>query len=118
MGTIISIFYLRNDSGTACRTYGFPGVSATNGTNVVAVARRDSDPNGYGTARPITLAPGSNAYFTVATSDTPNGDAPCPSATRLRVFPPDDTTSLTIKHGFSVCHGWMRVGPLRLSEIA
>jgi hypothetical protein len=53
----------------------------------------------------VTLAGGASAYFNLGYSDVPSGTGTsCPSASQLKVIPPNDFTQLTVAFRNSVCN--------------
>ncbi len=92
-GTFSYVLTLTNRGATTCRTEGYPGVSLINamghliGIPATRVPKRISS---------ITLAPSQRAHATIFITDS---GAVCDHATvanSLRVYPPDQTTSLVI----------------------
>jgi hypothetical protein len=84
----------RNDSGATCVMSGYPGVSFadSSGRQIGVPAERNPIPH-----RPITLASGVRAYAHLAVTD-PSVLSGCPAVavSKLRVYPPNDTTSALI----------------------
>ena len=105
-GTLGSVFYplkFTNKSGQACTLRGYPGVSAItrSGKQIGSPASRAGSK-----FRTVTLAPGKQRQATIRVLDTgafsKSSCKPVKSAA-LRIFPPNQTQSLTIKAKFSVC---------------
>ncbi len=93
-----------NNSGSACGLYGYPGVSFVTaaGSQVGAAATEDST---Y-PRQLVTLAPGATAHATLRVVEALNYPAStCHPVTvqRIRVFPPNQTTSLSISLAATAC---------------
>ena len=105
-GTLGSIFYplkFTNKSGQACTLRGYPGVSAITHSGKQIGSPASRDPSKF---RTVTLAPGKQRHATIRVVDTGVfSKASCKPVTSaaLRIFPPNQTQSLTIKAKFSVC---------------
>lgn len=98
-GQRYTVLVLTNTGTVACDLRGFPGVSLldASGTQLGQPAGRE------GAEGPkVTLAPGGTASATLHTSSPGTGTC-TPSSAKLRVFPPDDTTSLDITTQYSAC---------------
>jgi hypothetical protein len=87
----------------ACTLYGFPGVSFLNagGTQIGSPAQRQG-----GTPATISVAPGGNAYASLAVTDP--GIAPCTGSVHpnaIQVYPPGETAPALIvpPSGMLVC---------------
>lgn len=109
---------LTNTGPEPCVTAGYPGVSyvAKGGSQLGAAARREA----AGSVRRITLAPGDRVASTVREVETANFDpAKCRPArfVALRVYPPDQTSSLLVKTSGTGCRNrkidQLSVRPLR-----
>lgn len=93
-----------NTSGTTCHLYGYPGVSAVTGTGAQlgSAAGRDS----VAPARYVNIAPGSTAHAIVRVVNVDNyPPATCEpaAASRLKVYPPNDTGARTAFFGLPSC---------------
>jgi Protein of unknown function (DUF4232) len=93
-----------NSSGSACTLYGFPGVSFVSAASkqVGAAATEDST---Y-PRQLVTLAPGASAHASLRVVDAGNyPSSACKPVTvqRLRVFPPNQTTALSISLAATAC---------------
>ncbi|MHB8576874.1 MAG: DUF4232 domain-containing protein [Dehalococcoidia bacterium] len=102
-GHIFDTFSLVNQSATACTLYGFVGAQMLDGqgrplpTRVVRNGGMFS--NQPGPAQ-VALQAGGVASFQAEWGDVPTGNqAACPSAARLEVTPPDETTFLILDLG-------------------
>lgn len=95
-GTLNQLIVLTNESKRVCVLGGFPGVSLVNdnGNQIGSPAERAKN---YAEKK-LTLNPGAQAKATVSFADQGNFDAgTCKTgATKLRVYPPNDTGYLSI----------------------
>jgi hypothetical protein len=116
-GTIAYALEFTNISGHACRTFGYPGVSATNasGGQLGDAAGRD----GLFPARVVTIPAGGTAHADLFWSDGEVFTSGCKPATAslIKVYPPDaraaetgffDLQACTLRH-----HGYLRVTVVR-----
>jgi hypothetical protein len=92
-----------NSGKTSCTLRGYPGVSAvtSSGQQIGNSAKRSG-----GTFRTVTIAPGKQQSASVGIVDTGNFSAAnCKPVTAagLRIIPPNQGTSVTIKKKFSTC---------------
>jgi len=65
---------------------------------------------------PVTLAPQEKAAFELAWSVMPNeaqGERTCPSAARVRMTAPGDTSPVSLDMPSTPCGGRVRVSPIR-----
>ena len=93
-----------NNSGSACGLYGYPGVSFVTAAGSQVGAAATEDPT-Y-PRQLVTLAPGATAHATLRVVDAVNYPAStCHPVTvqRIRVFPPNQTTSLYINLAATAC---------------
>jgi Domain of unknown function (DUF4232) len=105
-GAAGSVYYelqLSNTGPSTCTLFGFPGVSAVNGSGhqLGRAAGRDY-------ARPATtqvLAPGATVHSLLRITDP--GAIGCPTATAagLRVYPPNQFGALFVPFRFQTCTG-------------
>ncbi|QXJ24390.1 DUF4232 domain-containing protein [Actinomadura graeca] len=108
---------LTSKSSKPCTTGGWSGLALAgpDGPVPTQVVRE-------GTARTITLPPGGSAYqklhWTVAPAYDEDEETCRPTATTLRVIPPNETTRLTVpwKYGQVCQHGRIRTTPLSLTR--
>lgn len=95
-GTLNQMIVLTNTSKRTCILGGFPGVSLVNdnGNQIGSPAERAKN---Y-VEKKLTLAPGNQAKATVSYANSANFDAgTCKTgATKLRVYPPNDTGYLSV----------------------
>jgi hypothetical protein len=102
-GSVYIPLTFTNKSGRACTLRGYPGVSAitAGGKQIGSPATRDGS-----TFRTVTLKPGKQRHATIRVLNTGVfSKAACKPVTSaaLRIFPPNQTQSLTIKAKLSVC---------------
>jgi hypothetical protein len=93
-----------NNSGSACGLYGYPGVSFVTAAGSQVGAAATEDPT-Y-PRQLVTLAPGATAHATLRVVEALNYPAStCHPVTvqRIRVFPPNQTTSLSISLAATAC---------------
>ena len=93
-----------NTSGSACGLYGFPGVSFVTATGSQVGAAATEDPT-Y-PRQLVTLAAGATAHATLRVVDAGNySPKTCHPVTvsRIKVYPPNQTTSLYISLAASAC---------------
>jgi hypothetical protein len=105
-GTAGTTFYplkFVNKSNTSCTLRGYPGVSA-----VTSSGKQIGNPASpvNSTFRTVTLAPGKQQSSSIGIVDTGNFSAStCAPVTAagLKIFPPNQKQSVTIKKKFSTC---------------
>jgi hypothetical protein len=119
-GTAGTTFYplqFLNAGKTSCTLSGYPGVSA-----VTSSGKQIGNPASRNKAKfqTVTLAPGKQRNASVGIVDTGNFDpsacAPVKAA-GLKIFPPNQSKSVTIKKTFSTCSSTttnsLQVGPVK-----
>jgi membrane-bound inhibitor of C-type lysozyme len=120
-GNRVSILGVQNVGTRACSLTGFPTVVLQDrqGRNLTAI-RADQSPGSYfreGQApTSVELVSQGKAYFDIAWSVVPNegnGETNCPSAARIRMIAPGDTSPVTLTQAFTPCGGRIRVSPFR-----
>ena len=120
-GNRVSILGVQNLGAQACSLTGYPTVVLQDrqGRNLTAI-RADQTPGSYfrqGQApTPVELAPQGKAFFDIAWNVVPNegnGETTCPSAARLRMTAPGDTSPVSLAQAFTPCGGRIRVSPFR-----
>jgi hypothetical protein len=103
MGTRHTAIVFTNTGDVACTLDGHPGVSFvdTAGNQIGPSAERTPEPTPT-----IALAPGEVAHATLEShnADLIDGCAPVP-ATRMKVYPPDQSTAIILGVDFDVCTG-------------
>ena len=112
---------VQNIGASACSLTGYPTVMLQDrqGRNLTAI-RSEQAPGTYFTAgqapTPVNLAPQARAAFELAWNVVPNegaGERTCPSARRIRVTAPGDTSPATLDLDFTPCGGRVTVSPIR-----
>ena len=96
----------KNNSGSACTLYGFPGVAGldASGKQQVQATRVTSGYLGTATASTVLLAPGATASSLVGGVDVPSGNATsCPSYPDLLVTPPGTKASSKVALSMPGC---------------
>jgi membrane-bound inhibitor of C-type lysozyme len=112
---------VRNVGAQACSLIGYPGVVLQDrGGRDLSSVRVDQALGGYlspgQTPAPVALAPQARAYFDLAWTVVPNegqGEKTCPSAARIRMTAPDDTSPVALAQAFTPCGGRAEVTPFR-----
>ncbi len=115
-GAAGSIYYtlkFTNTSGQSCTIAGYPGVSAINasGTQLGSAAGRNTTT----AAKTVTLAAGQTATATLQVTEAGNYSASTcqpTTATGLRVYAPNQTSSTRITFSFNAC---AKSGPVYLT---
>ena len=121
MGNRVAIVEVRNLGAAACSLTGYPSASLVDDRGqALATVRTETAPGAYfrkGQApSAVTLASGGRAWFDVAWNVVPHeadGESVCPTATRLRVTAPNDTSPVWLDHRLTPCGGLIRVTPFR-----
>lgn len=106
-GAAGSVYYpivFTNRSSSACTLYGYPGVSfiAADGSQIGAAATRDPT---YA-PRLVTLAPGRSAHAELRVVDAhnyPQSTCKPVTASRLKVYPPDQTAATHVSISATAC---------------
>ena len=120
-GNRVSILGVQNVGAQACSLTGYPTVVLQDrqGRNLTAI-RADQTLGSYfrqgQTPTPVELAPQGKAFFDIAWNVVPNegnGETTCPSATRIRMTAPGDTSPVSLNQTFAPCGGRIRVSPFR-----
>ncbi len=110
-GAAGSVYYhlvLTNKSTSSCYVQGYPGVSfvtTPNGSPVGAPAQRRADPSAPGIPR-VTLTTGASAHSVLQVVEAANFPASRCGMTKvpgLRVYPPNQTTSLYVPAQEEAC---------------
>ena len=118
-GTVYYQLVLRNTGRATCIEQGYPGVSfvaGSSGQQVGAAASRSP-----GTITTVTLAPGASATATLGSVNAGNFPSDCNETPvlGLRVYPPEQTTSLYVPHQNTACantkYVTLHVGPFAAS---
>lgn len=121
MGNRIAIVGVRNLGAAACSLTGYPSVSLVDDRGqALATVRTETGPGSYfrsgqiGSA--VTLSSGGRAWFDIAWNVVPHeagGEAACPTAARIRMTAPNDTSPVWLDHRLTPCGGLIRVTPFR-----
>jgi len=121
MGNRVAVYGVQNLGAQACSLTGYPTVTLQDrqGRNLSAV-RAEQNPGNYfhnnGTPTPVTLAPQGKAFFDVAWNVVPHegeGETVCPTAARLRMTAPGDSSPVSFTVSFTPCGSRIRVSPFR-----
>lgn len=102
-GQRYTVLILTNTGTKACDLRGFPGVSLvdSSGKQIGQPASRE------GTEGPtVLIQPGQSTSATLHTSAAGMGASCDPTSAQVRVYPPDNTASLTITAAYSACGGF------------
>lgn len=120
-GNRVANIGLQNIGTQACSLTGYPTVTLQDrqGRNLTAI-RTDQALGSYFTAgqapTPVILAPQAKAAFELAWNVVPHegqGERVCPSAKRIRVTAPGDTSPVSLDMDFTPCGGRVNVSPIR-----
>jgi membrane-bound inhibitor of C-type lysozyme len=120
-GNRVSILGVENIGNRACSLTGYPTVVLQDRQGRALTAIRTDQTSGsyfrQGQAPTrVELAPQGKAFFDIAWNVVPNegnGETACPSATRIRMTAPDDTSPVILDQAFTPCGGRIRVSPFR-----
>lgn len=102
-----------------CSLTGYPTVTLQDarGRTLTAI-RADQNPSSYfsnnSAPQPVTLAPQGKAFFDINWNVVPHeaqGERTCPSAARIRVTAPGDTSPVNLDQTFTPCGGRIQVSP-------
>jgi hypothetical protein len=106
-GNLYRYLVLTNTGTTTCHLTGYPGLSMldANGAQIGRPATRDAR-----TYSAVVLRPGGSASDTI---HTVNHQGTClPASTKLKVYPPGNTASLTIPGVITDCYDTFAITPL------
>ncbi|RMI33473.1 DUF4232 domain-containing protein [Nocardia stercoris] len=95
---------LINHSANSCVLQGFPGVSYTNGPTGDPVGQ-PADREQTATPAPVTVAPNAAAQFEFIENDSLLEGCAAVHTDTIRVYPPDNTESLTLWWPKVICPG-------------
>lgn len=120
-GNRVSVLGVQNVGAQACSLTGYPTVALQDPQGrALSTIRTEQNPGSYFRAgqapAPVELAPQGQAFFDLAWSAIPNegrGERTCPTAARIRMTAPGDTSPVTLSQSFSPCGGRIQVGPFR-----
>lgn len=121
MGHRRAILALQNVATAACSLTGYPAVTLLDGQGqALTSVRANPRPGSYFRAgqapTPVTLQPRDKAFFDLAWTVIPDeseGETTCPTATRIRLTAPDDTSPVALAQTFTPCGGDIDVSPFR-----
>jgi len=120
-GNRVANIGLQNVGTQPCSLTGYPTVvlQDAQGRNLTAI-RGEQAAGSYFTPgqppAPVVLAPGAKAAFELAWSAIPHegqGERTCPSAARIRVTTPGDTSPASLELSLAPCGGRVKVSPIR-----
>ncbi|HEV7229418.1 DUF4232 domain-containing protein [Brevundimonas sp.] len=120
-GSRETVFSLRNVGTQACTLQGHVGLTLQDaqGRNLTAVRTDRIDAGGGsfpGTAAPVVLPPQGKAFFGLRWNVVPNeasGQRTCPTATRVSVTAPSDTSPVFVDQTLTPCGDRVRITVLR-----
>ena len=96
---------LTNTSARTCLLYGYPGMAALSGTQVIAAQTGRGSSYIYQDPGPslVVLAPGGKASFGLGTGENASGDPSCQRTTALQITLPDQSRSTTVPFEVDIC---------------
>ncbi|MBW8304882.1 MAG: DUF4232 domain-containing protein [Brevundimonas sp.] len=120
-GNRVANIGIRNVGARPCSLTGYPGVTVQDGQGRDLAGIRAEQSTGSNFTRgeapaPVTLRPQQKAAFELAWTVMPHegeGETVCPSAARIRVMAPGDTSPVSLDMPFTPCGGRVRVSPIR-----
>ncbi|WP_343053105.1 DUF4232 domain-containing protein [Brevundimonas lenta] len=120
-GNRVSTIGVQNIGAQPCSLTGYPGVVLQDrqGRNLTAIRSEQSLGSYFRQNQaptPVNLAPQAKAFFDIAWNVVPNegqGETTCPSAVRIRVTAPGDTSPVSLDQTFTPCGGRVNVSPFR-----
>ena len=121
MGHRVTIVGVQNVGAQACSLTGYPTVALQDrqGRDLASVAA-EQKPGSYLRAgeapKPVELAPQAKAFFDLAWTVVPHedkGEKTCPTAGRIRMTAPGDTSPVSLAQVFTPCGGRIEVSPFR-----
>lgn len=120
-GNRVTVLSLQNLGAQPCSLTGYPGLTLEGEpTAALGRVRVEQRPGSYfrsGQApAPVVLAPQAKGYFDLAWNVVPHegqGETTCPTATRIRVTAPGDTSGLALTMPVTPCGGRVQVSPVR-----
>lgn len=118
-GNRVALLSVQNVGQQACSVTGYPGVTLQDArgrtlTSVVAEQSPGSYFRAGETPQPVIVAPQGKAWFELAWNVVPHegqGETTCPSAARVRMTAPGDTSPVSLNLAFTPCGGRVRVSP-------
>lgn len=120
-GNRVSIFGVQNVGARPCSLTGYPSITLQDEAgDPLATVRSDRTLGSYfrpgQTPGPVELAPQGQGFFDIAWNVVPDesaGQTTCPSAARIRMTAPGDTSPVSLAQAFTPCGGRIRVSPFR-----
>jgi hypothetical protein len=108
----------RNSGSVSCTLEGYPGVSFVSGSTQVGASAAQMP----GTLARVILSPGGVAVAQLGITEASNFGAGCgiTNVDGLKVFPPNQTTSLIVSHNDQACSNTsdvtLHVGPVAVGS--
>lgn len=120
-GNRVAVLGAQNIGTQPCTLTGYPTVTLQDGQGRgLTAVRADQNPGNYfrtNTApAPVVLAPQGKAFFDLAWNVVPHegdGEKVCPTAARVRMTAPGDTSPTTLAMSFTPCGSRIRISPFR-----
>lgn len=120
-GNRVAILGVQNVGARPCSLTGYPTITLEDREgDALGAVRSDLTLGSYfrqgQTPGPVELAPQGQGFFDIAWTVVPNegaGQTTCPSAARIRMTAPGDTSPVTLAQAFTPCGGRIRVSPFR-----
>lgn len=120
-GNRVSVLSVSNLGVQACSLNGYPGVVLQDrqGRDLTGIRVEQTPGNYFRTSpnpTPVVLVPQAKAFFDLAWTVVPDasqGQGACPSAVRIRMTAPGDTSPVSLDQTLSPCGGRIRVSPFR-----
>ncbi|NBB52183.1 DUF4232 domain-containing protein [Rhizobium sp. CRIBSB] len=120
-GNRVAVIGVQNISTRVCTLTGYPTVTLMDGQGrALSTVRAEQGPGNYfrTNAGPtqVLLAPQGKAFFDLAWNVVPHegdGETVCPTAARVKMTAPGDTSPSTLTLGTTPCGGRVRVSPFR-----
>lgn len=115
------IFLVHNRAGQACTLYGYPGAQLLDGAyRALPTSLR------WGDAAPsprqlVYLAPGADAYFALTYARIPTTSQACPTASFVRITPPNAYASTIVwtgQGGLTACGGAFTATPVEPAQFS
>lgn len=120
-GNRVAILGVQNVGARPCSLTGYPSVTLEDQEgDALAAVRSERTLGSYfrqgQTPGPVELAPQGQGFFDIAWNVVPDesaGQTTCPSAARIRMTAPGDTSPVTLAQTLSPCGGRIRISPFR-----
>jgi len=121
MGNRVTIVGVRNLGAAACSLTDYPSVTLVDDrSQPLTTVRTETGPGSYfrsgQTPSAVTLVSGGRVWFDVAWNVVPHeadGESVCPTAARIRMTAPNDTSPVWLDRRLKPCGGVIRVTPFR-----